>query len=441
MAVVFLSIIHLALSQKRRCHFQVKPNNPNYHNYGDVNGSEQRCNFTDCCVGYYLIKDGKLEIDSLGCYLKEKSCSDLSCSRKRNILRCVCSSDFCNSNITWILDPDQPLPLTYSYGIYFQQESLNSSLHDPLCACITTQPSEIDIAEVQLLQVVCKGLFATVWEGKYQGTRVAVKMVPKAWQHKFTAERDVYQFSLMEHAGIIHFLGSGSIGTCDVLVLQYAKYGSLHSYLSTNTFSWKSSLMLCQSLSQGLSYLHSDLHREGVHKLRVAHRDLSSSNVLVKADGTCALCDFGCSAILCSGQNRQHDSSRKLEVESPMGTLRYMSPEILQGSVNLNSDWCLQGDVYSLGLVLWEIWMRCSDLSGERVPPHLLPYEYELGANVALEMLLHHVCYLNERPKIPQVWNQHPQGAALQDLLSSCWDPDAEARLSASCIQNRIDSF
>lgn len=41
-----------------------------------------------------------------------------------------------------------------------------------------------------------------------------------------------------------------------------------------------------------------------VHKPSVAHRDLSSSNVLVRADGTCVLCDFGCSAILrsCSGQ-------------------------------------------------------------------------------------------------------------------------------------------
>lgn len=46
-----------------------------------------------------------------------------------------------------------------------------------------------------------------------------------------------------------------------------------------------------------------------------------------------------------------------------VGTLHYMSPEILEGSVNLSSSWCLmQGDIYALGLLLWEIWMRCSDL-------------------------------------------------------------------------------
>lgn len=44
-----------------------------------------------------------------------------------------------------------------------------------------------------------------------------------------------------------------------------------------------------------------------VHKPPVAHRDLSSFNVLVRADGTCALSDFGCSTILrsCSGPQRQ----------------------------------------------------------------------------------------------------------------------------------------
>lgn len=41
-----------------------------------------------------------------------------------------------------------------------------------------------------------------------------------------------------------------------------------------------------------------------VHKPSVAHRDLSSSNVLVRAGGTCVLCDFGCATILrsCLGQ-------------------------------------------------------------------------------------------------------------------------------------------
>lgn len=47
-----------------------------------------------------------------------------------------------------------------------------------------------------------------------------------------------------------------------------------------------------------------------------------------------------------------------------MGTLRYMAPEVLEGSVNLYD--CLmaltQVDIYALGLVFWEIGTRCHDL-------------------------------------------------------------------------------
>lgn len=46
------------------------------------------------------------------------------------------------------------------------------------------------------------------------------------------------------------------------------------------------------------------------------------------------------------------------------GTLRYMSPEILEGSVHLHNKWYLMhADIYSLALLLWEIWMCCTDFS------------------------------------------------------------------------------
>lgn len=117
------------------------------------------------------------------------------------------------------------------------------------------------------------------------------------------------------------------------------------------------------------------------------------------------------------------------------GTLRYMSPEILEGSVDLkNNRYMLPADVYSLALLLWEIWMCCSDFSngtlswylkksgvaqetghfvhfyfpfvftGRVAPQHQLPYESELGASVSTESLILHVCYMDMRPSIPRHW-------------------------------------
>lgn len=68
---------------------------------------------------------------------------------------------------------------------------------------------------------------------------------------------------------------------------------------------------------------------------------------------------------------------------SQVGTLRYMAPEVLEGAVNLRDceSSLKQIDVYALGLVLWEIASRCSNLyaTGLEAPPYRMPFEAEIG--------------------------------------------------------------
>ncbi|XP_036956733.1 bone morphogenetic protein receptor type-2-like isoform X2 [Acanthopagrus latus] len=412
------------------------------------------------------------------CDIAEKSCPDATCKAQMRfngrVIKCVCNTDLCNSNITWPLKSEEP-PLAYPYSgddmvktgvILFgaliilglmitaakrlslfkerneDPRSPDDSGVSPLCSCQATRSCEIDIADIELEQIVGHGNFATVWKGKYQGSVVAVKVFPAGWKHKFTAEKEIYELPLMKHAGIVRFLGTGRKPDGDnwLIVLQYAEYGTLHPFLRDNTSNWTSSLKLCQSLSQGLAYLHSDIRRHDVHKPYVAHRDLSSSNVLVKADGTCALCDFGCSTILRSSSGhcyRQNDTAN-MESHAQLGTLRYMSPEVLEGSVNLKNTWSLmQADMYALALLLWEIWMRCSDLF-KVVPKRMLPYESELGASVTKESLILYVCHMEKRPEIPQHWELLPQGPELEEILTDSWDVEPDARLTAHCVADRL---
>ncbi|XP_040891042.1 anti-Muellerian hormone type-2 receptor-like [Toxotes jaculatrix] len=444
---IFICISSQFLLQKRQCVFHVTPQNNKYVTAGNVSGSVQVCENTHCCVGYFLIVNGQPEVDLLACDIAEKSCPDATCKAQTRfnsrLIKCVCHTDFCNSNISWTPDSEQP-GLTYSCSadaimkavviiligtllilcfmiaaakwrrlLKDKKGNLQVYPHDyvvsPLSSCQTTKTTEIDVADIELQQILGHGHFATVWQGKYHGSTVAVKVFPASWKHKFTVEKEVYELPLMKHAGLLHFLGTGSKanGSSFLIVLQCAEYVS------------------------------------DVHKPPVAHRDLSSSNVLVKADGTCALCDFGCSTILrsCSGHlNWNHTTNT--EGPAQLGTLHYMSPEILEGSVNLNSCWCLiQGDIYALGLLLWEIWMRCDDLfEGSVVPQHLLPYEAELG-NVTLESLITYVFNMDKRPSIPKHWKLLPQGSALQELLTDCWDCDPDARLTSPCVVDRLASL
>lgn len=194
----------------------------------------------------------------------------------------------------------------------------------PTCSCHTTKSSEIDMSHIEIqqvndmdlnsiiriykqsmkwrvcsndLQVLGQGHFATVFQGRHKGSAVAVKVLPAAWKHKFNTEKEVYELPLMRHAGIVHFLGSGRRpdDSSWFIVLQFAEYvewkssllktnkyaslffyyysnanwmsfwfqGSLHSFLCKHTISWMLSLKMCQTLSQGLSYLHSDLLSSG----------------------------------------------------------------------------------------------------------------------------------------------------------------------------------
>uniref|UniRef100_A0A3B5B0G5 receptor protein serine/threonine kinase n=1 Tax=Stegastes partitus TaxID=144197 RepID=A0A3B5B0G5_9TELE len=474
---LFTECICLCISSSsslRRCVFQVT--SPNYDKYAaarNVNGSIQLCENTHCCVGYYVIMNGQPKVDYLACDSVEKSCPSSVCEThshfNNRFLRCVCNTDLCNSNIIWTPESEEP-PHTYTYPagmtmiknnclVYFYHKNetnfhksppdkptnLQSSCDDyslpSPCSCQTVKSPEIDFAHIELQQIVGQGHFATVFQGKYKGSVVAVKVLPADWKPKFITEKEIYELPLMTHAGIVHFLGTGrkpDDNSC-FIVLQFAEYGSLHSFLSKHTTSWMSSLKLCQSLAQGLSYLHSDLHSNGVHKPPVAHSDLSSSNVLVTADGTCVLCDFGCSTILRSWSERQE----LFKGHAQLGTLQYMSPEILEGSVNLNSsEFLMQADVYALGLLLWEIWMRCSDLfEGGIVPQHLVPYELELGANVTLESLISYVSHKDNRPSIPKHWQLLPQGSALEELLENSWDCEPDARLTAHCVVDRLVSI
>ncbi|XP_061544004.1 anti-Muellerian hormone type-2 receptor-like isoform X1 [Phycodurus eques] len=456
--------------ERRQCAFQVSPQNSKYLKAGNVSGSVQVCERTDCCVGYYIAVHGQLQVDVLACDVTEKSCPDATCEAQtrfnKQVVKCVCSAHLCNRNLTWSEEPEEPVPSTsvdetwviivaivlvlcllvvavqlrcLSHHKKNPQASLSIS---PMCPCQTMHTSQIDVTDVQLQQIVGRGHFATVWRGTYQGSAVAVKVIPAAAKHAFISEKEVYELPMMKHASIIHFLGAGRRSDDGnwLLVLQFAEYGSLHSFLRLNTSSWPTSLKLCLSLSQGLSYLHSDLHTQEGHKPPVAHRDLCSFNVLVQADGTCALCDFGNSTILRSHSGHRQMGNAMSHAQTP-GTLCYMSPEILEGSVNL-SGWCLHGDIYALGLVLWEICTRCSDLFEDgAVPQHLLPYERELGGLLTWESLTVHVSHKEIRPSIPEHWQLLKQGPALQDLLRECWDLDPDARLTAECVMDRLVSL
>eukprot|EP00091_Calanus_sinicus_P002726 TRINITY_DN12827_c0_g1_i1.p1 TRINITY_DN12827_c0_g1~~TRINITY_DN12827_c0_g1_i1.p1 ORF type:complete len:159 (-),score=54.28 TRINITY_DN12827_c0_g1_i1:175-651(-) len=110
---------------------------------------------------------------------------------------------------------------------------------------------------------------------------------------------------------------------------------------------------MAMSIATGLTHLHLEISgTQG--KPAIAHRDLKSRNILVKKDLTCVIADLGLCVKLTDADEVDIPFNNKV------GTKRYMAPELLDETINeTHFDCWKRADVYSLGLVYWELARRC----------------------------------------------------------------------------------
>nr|XP_023499428.1 anti-Muellerian hormone type-2 receptor isoform X5 [Equus caballus] len=307
-----------------------------------------------------------------------------------------------------------------------------------------------ELPELCFSQVIREGGHAVVWAGQLQGELVAIKAFPLRAVAQFQAERALYELPGLQHDHIVRFItasrgGPGPPSCGPLLVLELHPKGSLCHYLTQHTSDWGSSLRMALSLAQGLAFLHEERWQDGQYKPGIAHRDLSSQNVLIREDGSCAIGDLGLALVL-PGLT-QPPAWAPTQPRGPAaimeaGTQRYMAPELLDKTLDLQ-DWGMalrRADVYSLALLLWEILSRCLDLRPDsRPPPFQLAYEAELGSTPTTCELWTLAVEERRRPYIPSTWHcfaTDPGG--LRELLEDCWDADPEARLTAECVQQRL---
>lgn len=101
-----------------------------------------------------------------------------------------------------------------------------------------------------------------------------------------------------------------------------------------------------------------------------------------------------------------------------------MAPEVLQGAVNLRDCECAlkQIDVYALGLVLWELGSRCTDMQNAEPQPYAPPFYREAGENPSLEQMQTLVSLRKARPLWPVPWKDTAAARLLCETAEDCWD-------------------
>ena len=142
----------------------------------------------------------------------------------------------------------------------------------------------------------------------------------------------------LSHPNIAQMLDSDmSNGSCPYIVMEYVEGQPIHSFCGQKSLSLDEKVLLFRQVCSAVRYLHQNL---------VVHRDLKPTNVLVTADGTVKLVDFGIAKLL---QGRTVD---RLPLNTTLGlmTPNYASPEQVRGAPTTTLT-----DVYSLGVLLYEL--------------------------------------------------------------------------------------
>uniref|UniRef100_A0A669C5R0 RAF proto-oncogene serine/threonine-protein kinase n=1 Tax=Oreochromis niloticus TaxID=8128 RepID=A0A669C5R0_ORENI len=252
---------------------------------------------------------------------------------------------------------------------------------------------EIEASEVYLQSRIGSGSFGTVFKGKWHGD-VAVKIlkVTDPTPEQFQAFRnEVAVLRKTRHVNILLFMGYMTKDNL-AIVTQWCEGSSLYKHihvLETN-FKMIQLIDIARQTAQGMDYLHAK---------NIIHRDMKSNNIFLHEGLTVKIGDFGLATVKARWSGSH-------QVEQPSGSILWMAPEVIR--MEDNNPYSFQSDVYSYGIVLFEL------MTGE------LPYSQ-----------------IGNRDQIIFMVGRGYLSPDLSKLYKNC--PKAMKRLVADCIKKSKD--
>nr|XP_018633388.1 putative receptor-like protein kinase At4g00960 isoform X4 [Nicotiana tomentosiformis] len=193
-----------------------------------------------------------------------------------------------------------------------------------------------------------QGGFGPVYKGKLpNGEEVAVKRLSAdSGQGDLEFKNEVLLVARLQHRNLVRLLGFCLDGTERLLVYEFVPNASLDHFLFDSVkrrqLDWERRSRIIGGVARGILYLHED------SRLRIIHRDLKASNVLLDADMNPKISDFGMARLFTLDET-QGNTSRIV------GTYGYMAPEYA-----MHGQFSVKSDVFSFGVLVLEI------LSGQR---------------------------------------------------------------------------
>ncbi|XVE50454.1 hypothetical protein DITRI_Ditri01bG0163400 [Diplodiscus trichospermus] len=188
-----------------------------------------------------------------------------------------------------------------------------------------------------------EGGFGPVYKGTLaNGQEIAVKRLSRSsGQGLNEFKNEVKLIAKLQHRNLVRLLGCCIQGEERMLVYEYMPNRSLDSFIFDQTrreiLNWSKRFQIICGIARGLLYLHQD------SRLRIIHRDLKASNVLLDRKMNPKISDFGMARTF-GGDQTEANTNRVV------GTYGYMAPEYA-----IDGLYSIKSDVFSFGILLLEI--------------------------------------------------------------------------------------
>ncbi|KAL2547355.1 PAS domain-containing protein tyrosine kinase family protein [Forsythia ovata] len=259
---------------------------------------------------------------------------------------------------------------------------------------------EICWEDLQLREEIGQGSYAFVYRGIWNGCDVAVKVYSGYQYGEETlsdCKKEIDIMRKLRHPNVLLFMGAVCSQEKLAMVTEFLPRGSLFKTLHKNNQSldMKRRLRMALDVARGMNYLH---HRNPP----IVHRDLKSSNLLVDKSWTVKVGDFGLSRL---------KNATFLTAKSGRGTPQWMAPEVLRNEPSTE-----KSDVFSFGVVLWE-------LVTESIP----------WSNLNSLQVVGVVGFMDRRLDLPE--NLDPR---VSSIICDCWQSNQEHRPSFEDIIQRM---
>ncbi len=202
----------------------------------------------------------------------------------------------------------------------------------------------------EITDVLGQGGMSVVYRARHKMTEqeVALKILPPELaahsQVKTRFLEEARALAQLDHPNIVHLYNFGQDQGCLVLAMQLVAGQTWERLIVT-----RGRLDWLGTVSIGIDVLKA---LEMAHARGVIHRDMKPSNVLVRADGSALVMDFGIA--------KMTTSTRLTATGQTMGTVRYMSPEQVRGQEVDH-----RTDLYSLAVTIYESLCGDTPFDGE----------------------------------------------------------------------------